>query len=88
VRVDLAHQGTCDFLESKLGLSSTIFCRFADICIDLDDVLAADQLIFFDGHWSTSGHATIARPLKGASRLTLLPACITQISSRSILWYG
>jgi len=64
VRVVLAHQGTRDFLEPKLGLSSTIFCQFADICIDLDDVLAADPgHLLPDGHWSTSGHAAVARGL-------------------------
>src|SRR5882724_1113970 len=44
VRVVLAHQGTRDFLGPKLGLSSTIFCEFADVCIDLDDALAADPV--------------------------------------------
>jgi hypothetical protein len=64
VRVALAHQGTRDFLEPKLGLSSTIFCEFADVCIDLDDVLAADPAhLLPDGHWSASGHAAVARAL-------------------------
>jgi hypothetical protein len=61
VRVVLAHQGTRDFLRPKLGLSSTIFCQFADVCIDLDDVLAADAAhLLPDGHWSASGHAAVA----------------------------
>ena len=64
VRVVLAHQGTRDFLGPKLGLSSTIFCQFADVCIDLDDVLAADPAhLLPDGHWSASGHAAVARAL-------------------------
>jgi hypothetical protein len=44
VRVVLARQGTRDFLGPKLGLSSAIFCEFADVCIDLDDALAADPV--------------------------------------------
>lgn len=64
VRVVLAHQGTRDFLAPKLGLSSTIFCQFADVCIDLDDVLAADPVhLLPDGHWSASGHAAVAQAL-------------------------
>ena len=64
VRVVLAHQGTRDFLEPKLGLPSTIFCRFVDICVDLDDVLAADPAhVLPDGHWSASGHAAVAEVL-------------------------
>jgi hypothetical protein len=67
VRVVLAHQGTRNFLEPKVGLSSTIFCQFADICIDLDDVLDADPAYLLpDGHWSASGHAAIARALLDA----------------------
>jgi hypothetical protein len=62
VRVVLAHEGTRDFLGPKLGLSSTIFCQSADVCIDLDDVLAADPIHFLpDGHWSASGRAAVAR---------------------------
>ena len=64
VRVVLAHQGTRDFLEPKLGLSSTIFCEFADFCIDLDDALAVDPVhLLPDGHWSASGHAAVAQVL-------------------------
>ena len=69
VRVVLAHQGTCDFLGPKLGLSSTIFCEFADVCIDLDDALAADPVhLLPDGHWSASGHAAVAQALLKALR--------------------
>jgi len=69
VRVILAHQGTRDFLGPKLGLSSTIFCQFADICIDLDDVLSADPVhLLPDGHWSASGHAAVAQALLKALR--------------------
>jgi hypothetical protein len=64
VRVVLAHQGTRDFLEPKLGLSSTIFCQFVNVCVDLDDVLAADPVhLLPDGHWSASGHAAVAQAL-------------------------
>ena len=64
VRVVLAHQGARDFLEPKLGLSSTIFCQFADVCIDLDDVLAADTAhVLPDGHWSALGHAAVAQAI-------------------------
>ena len=67
VKVVLAHQGTPDFLEPKLGFSSTIFCQFADVCIDLDRVLAADPAYLLpDGHWSASGHAAVARVLLAA----------------------
>jgi hypothetical protein len=63
IRVVLAHQGTRDFLEPKLGISSTIFCQFADICIDLDDVLTDPVHLLPDGHWSPSGHAAVAQTL-------------------------
>jgi hypothetical protein len=64
VRVALAHQGTRDFLKPQLGLSSAMFCQFADVCIDLDDSLAADRAYLLpDGHWSASGHAVVARAL-------------------------
>ncbi|MGA2995866.1 hypothetical protein [Bradyrhizobium sp.] len=69
VKVVLAHQGTRDLLEPKLGLSSTIFCKFADVCIDLDDTLAADPAhLLPDGHWSASGHTAVARALLKALR--------------------
>jgi hypothetical protein len=69
VRVALAHQGTRDFLGPKLGLSSTIFCKFADVCVDLDDTLAADPIhLLPDGHWSASGHRAVAQVLLKALR--------------------
>jgi hypothetical protein len=68
IRVVLAHQGTRDFLEPKLGLSSTMFCQFADVCIDLDDVLADPVHLLPDGHWSPSGHAAVAQALLKALR--------------------
>jgi hypothetical protein len=68
VRVVLAHQGTRDFLGPKLSLSSTIFCQFADFCIDLDDVLADPVHLLPDGHWSASGHAAVAQALLNALR--------------------
>jgi hypothetical protein len=69
VRVVLAHLGTRDLLEPKLGLSSTMFCQFADACVDLDDVLAADPAhLLPDGHWSTSGHAAVAQALSKVLR--------------------
>jgi hypothetical protein len=69
VRVALAHQGTRDFLGPKLGLSSTIFCEFADVCIDLDDALAADPVhLLPDGHWSASGHTAVGQVLLKAFR--------------------
>jgi hypothetical protein len=68
VRVVLAHQGTRDFLAPKLGVSPTIFCQFADVCIDLDDVLADPVHLLPDGHWSTSGHAAVAQTLLKALR--------------------
>ena len=69
VRVVLAHQGTRGFLGPKLGLSSTIFCEFVDVCIDLDDALAADPVhLLPDGHWSASGHASVGQVLLKALR--------------------
>jgi hypothetical protein len=68
-RVVLAHQGTRDFLMPRLGLSSTIFCQFADVCIDLDEAVAADpNHLLPDGHWSPSGHAAVALLLLKALR--------------------
>ena len=68
VRVALAHQGTRDFLRPKLGLSSTIFCQFADVCIDLDNVLTDPVHLLPDDHWTASGHAAVARALLKALR--------------------
>ena len=68
VKVVLAHQGTRDFLEPKLGVSSTIFCQFADVCIDLDDVAADPVHLLPDGHWSASGHLAVAQALLKALR--------------------
>jgi hypothetical protein len=68
VRVVLAHQGTHDLLVSKLGLSSTLFCQFADICVDLDDALNDPVYLLPDGHWSASGHAVVAQALLKALR--------------------
>lgn len=68
-RVVLAHQGTRDFLGPKLGLSSAMFCQLADVCIDLDNVLAADPVnLLPDGHWSATGLAAVARALLKALR--------------------
>ena len=64
IRVVLAHQGTRDFLEPKLGLSSAMFCQFADACVDLDEVVRGDPAhLLPDGHWSASGHAAVAQAL-------------------------
>lgn len=68
VEVILAHQGTRNFLEPKFSLSSTVFCRFAHACIDLDDVMADPAHLLPDGHWSASGHAAVAQALLKALR--------------------
>ena len=68
VRVVLAHHGSRDFLGPKLGLSSTIFCQFADVCIDLDDVLTDPVHLLPDDHWTASGHAAVAQALLKALR--------------------
>ena len=69
VSVVLAHQGSRDFLGPTLGLRSTIFCKFAHACIDLDDTLAADPAhLLPDGHWSASGHMAVAQALLNALR--------------------
>jgi hypothetical protein len=69
VSVVLAHQGTRDFLGPTLGLSSKIFCKFAEVCIDLDDALAADPAhLLPDGHWSASGHMAVAETVLKALR--------------------
>jgi hypothetical protein len=62
------NQWTRDFLGPKIGLSSTMFCQFADICIDLDGVLADPVYLLPDGHWSASGHAAVALALLKAFR--------------------
>jgi hypothetical protein len=63
VRVILAHQGTRSFLGPKFGLSSTVFCQFAHVCIDLDGAMADPTHLLPDGHWSASGHAAVAQAL-------------------------
>jgi hypothetical protein len=63
VQVILAHQGTRNFLGPKFGLSSTVFCQFAHVCIDLDDVMADPVHLLPDGHWSAAGHAAVAQAL-------------------------
>lgn len=69
VRLVLAHQGTRNFLGPQYGLSSTVFCQFADVCIDLDDALAADPAhLLPDSHWSASGHMAVAQALLSAFR--------------------
>ena len=68
----LAHQGTRNFLGPKFSLSSTVFCQFAHVCIDLDDAMADPVHLLPDGHWSASGHAgSGASSLEGASPLKL-----------------
>lgn len=60
VRVVLAHLGTRDLLGPRFNLSSTTFCQFTDVCIDLDGVLADPAHFLPDEHWSPSGHAAVA----------------------------
>jgi len=60
VRVVLAHLGTRDLLGPTFNLSSTTFCQFADVCVDLDDALADPAHLLPDEHWSASGHAAVA----------------------------
>ena len=67
VKIVLAHQGTREFLSPQLGLTSTIFCSNADHCIDLDGALASHPgHLLPDGHWSSSGHASVAEALIGS----------------------
>jgi hypothetical protein len=69
VKVVLAHLGSRELLKPQLGLSSTMFCQFADACVDLDDVLAADPSYRLpDGHWSSLGHAAVAQALSKVLR--------------------
>ena len=63
VRVVLAHEGTRDFLKPTLGLSSNTLCEFADLCIDLDDVLTSPAHFLPDGHWTSVGHSAVAQAL-------------------------
>lgn len=63
VKLVLAHQGTREFLGPTLGLSSTTFCEFADICVNLDNVLVDPVHYLPDGHWSASGHLAVAQVL-------------------------
>lgn len=63
VRVVLAHHGTRGFLRPASGLSSQMFCGYADLCIDLDEVLTEPDHLLPDGHWSTSGHLAVARAI-------------------------
>ena len=68
VRIILAHQGTRNFLSPKYGLSSTVLCQFAHVCVDLDEVMADPAHLLPDGHWSASGHAAVAQALLKALR--------------------
>jgi hypothetical protein len=68
VRVVLAHHGTRDFLRPALGISSKTFCEFADVCIDLDDVLTSPAHVLPDGHWSAPGHLAVAQAVLEALR--------------------
>jgi hypothetical protein len=68
VRIVLAHQGTRNFLSPKYGLSSTVFCQFAHVCVDLDEVMADPAHLLPDGHWSASGHTAVAQALLKALR--------------------
>jgi hypothetical protein len=68
VRVVLAHHGTRDFLRPASGMSSQAFCAFADLCIDLDEVLTEPDQLLPDGHWSASGHLAVAKAVGKALR--------------------
>ena len=67
VKVIIAHQGSRNFLMPKLGLSSTIFCQFGDVCVDLDAAIDPAHTLP-DGHWNASGHAAVAQLLMKAIR--------------------
>lgn len=56
-------QGTQNLQDPTLSRSSTAFCSFAHVCVDLDDVLADPSHFLPDGHWNASGHAAVARAL-------------------------
>jgi hypothetical protein len=68
VRVVLAHHGTREFLRPASGLSSQTFCEFADLCIDLDEVLTDPAHVLPDGHWSAPGHLAVAQAILRALR--------------------
>jgi len=71
VGVILAHQGTRNFLGPKFSLSSTVFCQFAHVCIDLDD---DGRSCSSSSRWSlecVGPCGSGASSLEGASPLTL-----------------